>query len=44
MSANRYPWAFNFTGSLAHVAEGDYESGSFGYINMAGDYVWEPQN
>jgi carbon-monoxide dehydrogenase large subunit len=29
---------------MAHVAFGDYTNGTFGYLDKAGSYLWEPSN
>ncbi len=39
----RYDWAYSFDeNGVAHVAFGDFFSGTFGYIDMDGNYIWEP--
>lgn len=39
-----FEWAYAFNGQLAHIAEGDFNEGSFGYINREGYVVWGPRN
>lgn len=39
-----FEWAYAFKGPLAHIAEGDFDEGSFGYINREGEVVWGPRN
>ncbi|MFW5689711.1 MAG: hypothetical protein ACOC1U_09070, partial [Spirochaetota bacterium] len=38
----RFEWAYVFEEGLAHVAEGDFEEGSFGYLDREGEIIWEP--
>ena len=46
----KYDWAESFENGIAKVYSGDgpqghlYRTGKWGYINLKGDYIWEPTN